>query len=496
MSEQEHSYRQIFKTTSLFGGVQVYNILIQIIRSKVVAVLLGTTGMGVIGLLSSASLFISSLTNFGLGTSAVKNISEANGSGHADRVSTTIKVLQRLVWGTGLLGTILTIVFSPLISQLTFGNKDYTTAFIWISVSLLFSQLSSGQLALLQGMRKLHFLAKANLSGSTLSLVVTLPLYYYWGFDGIVPGIIASSVVVMAASYFFSSKVPVAPVVLSASDTLKEGKNMLRMGFLISLSGLLTIGASYIIRAYIGRIGGLAEVGLYSAGFAIINSYVGLLFSAMSSDYYPRLSAVASDNKKCIETINQQAEIAILILAPILVAFLIFIKWIVILLYSSAFVSVNGMLYWAAMGMFFKVASWTLGFIFLAKGASKLFFWNELISNVNMLILNLLGYHFMGLTGLGISFAVAYLLYLIQVFVVCKINYKFHFNHLFIRMFIVQFGLAIASFLTINYLRQPYTYMVGSALLVLSGWISLKELDKRIGLKQVMINFKDKHSKG
>jgi len=495
MSEQEHSYRQIFKTTSLFGGVQVYNILIQIIRSKVVAVLLGTTGMGVIGLLSSASLFISSLTNFGLGTSAVKNISEANVSGNSDRVFTTIKVLQRLVWGTGLLGTILTIIFSPLISQLTFGNKDYTTAFIWISVSLLFSQLSSGQLALLQGMRKLRFLAKANLTGSSLSLVVTLPLYYYWGLDGIVPGIIASSVVVMAASFFFSKQVAVTPVALSASDTLKEGKNMLRMGFLISLSGLLTIGASYIIRAYIGRIGGLAEVGLYSAGFAIINSYVGLLFSAMSSDYYPRLSAVASDNKKCIETINQQAEIAILILAPILVAFLIFIKWIVILLYSSAFVSVNGMLYWAAMGMFFKVASWTIGFIFLAKGASKLFFWNELISNVNMLVLNILGYHFMGLTGLGISFAVAYLLYLIQVYVVCKINYKFRFNHLFIRMFVIQFGLAVASFLTISYLRQPYIYMVGSALLVLSGWISLKELDKRIGLKLVMKNFRDKHSR-
>jgi len=495
MSEEEHSYRKIVKTTSLFGGVQVYNILIQIIRSKVIAELLGTQGMGVIGLFNTAGMFITNLTNFGLGTSAVKNISEANASGNTKRVSTSVTVLQRLVWGTGLLGTLVTILFSPWISQLTFGNKDYTIAFIWISVSLLFTQLSSGQLALLQGMRKLRYLAMANLAGSSLSLGVTLPLYYFWRLDGIVPGIIGSSIVVMAASFFFSRRVPVLPVSISASDTMKEGKSMLQMGFLISLSGLLTLAASYIIRVYIRKIGGLDEVGLYTAGFAIINSYVGLIFSAMSSDYYPRLSAVASDTKKCIETVNQQAEIAILILAPILVVFMTFINWMVILLYSRDFVAVNGMLYWAAMGMFFKVASWTIGFIFLAKSDSKLFFWNELISNINMLILNLLGYHYFGLTGLGISFAVAYLLYLIQVYMVSKIKYRFSFSKSFRQLFTIQFILGLAAFLTINYLSQPYTYLIGTVLFAISGWISLKELDKRIGIKQVIENFKKKHSK-
>lgn len=496
MSEEEHSYRKIVKTTSLFGGVQVYNILIQIIRSKVIAEFLSTEGTGVIGLFNTASMFITNLTNFGLGISAVKNISEANATGNAKRVSTSITVLQRLVWGTGLLGTLVTILFSPWISQLTFGNKDYTIAFIWISVSLLFTQLSSGQLALLQGMRKLRYLAKANLAGSSLSLGVTLPLYYFWGLDGIIPGIIGSSIVVMAASWFFSHKVTIQPVALSASDTLKEGKSMLRMGFLISLSGLLTLGASFIIRVYIRKIGGLDEVGLYTAGFAIINSYFGLIFSAMSSDYYPRLSAVASDAKKCTETVNQQAEIAILILAPILVVFMTFIDWLVILLLSRDFVSVNGMLYWAAMGMYFKVASWTIGFIFLAKSDSKLFFWNELISNINMLVLNLLGYHFFGITGLGISFAVSYLLYLLQVYVISKIKYKFSFNKSFWQLFTVQFILGLAAFLTINYLSQPYTYFIGTILFAISGWISLKELDKRIGIKQVIENFRNKHSKG
>jgi O-antigen/teichoic acid export membrane protein len=157
---------------------------------------------------------------------------------------------------------------------------------------------------------------------------------------------------------------------------------MLQMGFMISLSGLLAVGASYIVRIFISRTGGVEQVGLYNAGFAIINTYVGLVFTAMATDYYPRLSAVAHDNRLCKQTINQQAEIAILILAPILVVFLTFINWVVILLYSRQFIAVNGMIYWAALGMFFKAASWSIAFIFLAKGSSKLFFWNELIANI------------------------------------------------------------------------------------------------------------------
>jgi len=68
-------------------------------------------------------------------------------------------------------------------------------------------------------------------------------------------------------------------------------------------------------------LGGVAQVGLYNAGFMIINTYVGLVFTAMATDYYPRLAGVANDVSKTNTTINQQIEIAIIILAPILTIF-------------------------------------------------------------------------------------------------------------------------------------------------------------------------------
>ena len=43
--KEQSSYREIFKSTSLFGGVQVFNILIAVIRTKFIAVLLGPAGI-------------------------------------------------------------------------------------------------------------------------------------------------------------------------------------------------------------------------------------------------------------------------------------------------------------------------------------------------------------------------------------------------------------------------------------------------------------------
>ena len=495
MAEQQSSYRQIVKATSIFGGVQVFNIIISIIRSKFIAVLLGPAGMGIAGLLTSTTGLISGLTSFGLGTSAVKNIAAANGTGNQTRIAIVVTVFRRWVWITGILGLLVTLGLSPWLSELTFGNRDYTLAFVWISITLLFTQLSTGQLVVLQGMRKLQYLAKANLAGSAIGLIITVPLYYWYGIDAIVPAIIIASLVSLSLSWYFARKIKIEVIKVSPIRTVAEGKSMLSMGIMISMSGLIALGASYIVRIFISNTGGVDQVGLYNAGFSIITTYVGLIFTAMGTDYYPRLSAVAHSNELCKKTINQQAEIALLIMGPIIIVFLVFIQWVVIILYSNKFTSINEMLHWAALGMYFKAVCWSMGFILLAKGASKLFFWNELISNIYILGLNMLGYHFFGLTGLGISFLVGYLLYSIQIFILSKRKYEFSFSKTFINIFTIQFLLAIGSFITVRFLTSPFIYFIGISLIILSSWYSYRELDKRIGLQAILIDIKNRFSK-
>lgn len=492
MTELKSSYRQIIKATSIFGGVQVFQILMRIIRSKFIAVLLGPTGMGIAGLLSATTGLVAGLTNFGLGTSAVKNIAAAYASGNEKQISTIVTVFRRLVWITGLLGAIITFAFSSWLSELTFGTKEYTFAFIWISITLLLNQISAGQGVILQGMRKIKYMAQATMLGSVLGLITTIPLYYFYGINGIVPGIIVTSVTSLLLSWYFANKIDIKPINVSKATTISEGKGMLTMGFMISLSGLITLGTSYIVRIFISNVGGVDQVGLYNSGFAIINSYVGMVFTAMSADYFPRLAAVAKSNEQSKIIINQQAEIALLILAPVIMVFLVFINWVVIILYSAKFIAVNDMILWAVLGIFFKAASWSIGFIFLAKGASKIFFWNELIMNIYMLGLNLIGYYLWGLAGLGISFMVAYMLHLIQVYLVANRYYDFSFNIEFYKIFLLQLLLAIGCLIVVKLLGNPYSYILGTLIICISAFYAYKELDKRMDIKSIFAGIKNK----
>jgi len=488
--QNKSSYRQIMKATSIFGGVQVFTILIAIIRSKVIAVLLGPTGIGIYSLLNSTTGFIGGLTNFGLATSSVKNVAAAHNSGDVQRVAAVVNVLQRLVWFTGLLGAVITIVLSPWLSQITFGNRDYTLAFAWISITLLLNQLSVGQTVILQGLRKLNYLAQSSLSGAILGLVVSLPVYYRWGVDRIVPAIIITSIANLIQKWYFAKKVKIEKVAVSRKVFVLEAKDMLNMGLMLSLSGLYLLAKDYGIRTYISNIGGMEEVGLYSAGILIVNTYVGMVFTAMSTDYFPRLSAVAEDNNEARKLINQQAEIAVLILAPLIIIFIIFIGWIVVLLYSNDFSAINSMIQWAMLGIFFKAASWSMGFVLLAKGKAKIFLFNELFGGTITLLCNVLGYYLGGLTGMGIGFLIGYFYYMLQVYFLTRYYFNFSFEKGFLRIFLAQIALAIVTFVIVLLVPKPLSYLLSIPIIVISCIYSYKELDHRLDLKDLLSKFK------
>lgn len=496
MSKDRNSYSNIIKATSLFGGINLFQIIISIIRSKFIAVLLGPNGMGIAGLITSTTGLISSLTGFGLRTSAVQGISKAYTSGDETNKNTIITVLRRLVLFTGILGTVLTFTFSSFLSDWAFGNKDYSISFKIVSVILLFNQINIGQTVLLQGTFHYKYIAKSALYGSILGLILTIPLYYFWGIDGIVPAIIISSLIQLSISWHFSKKVPYIKVNLSSKNIFIYGRSMLTLGIVIALTGFATQGKEYLLRIYISNTGSIADVGLFNAGTAIATTYVGMVLSAMSTDYAPRLAAAANNDKELIQIINKQANLLITALAPIIVIFIIFIKQVVVVLYSNKFIDVTGMIEWVMLGMFFRAISWSISFSFIARGDSKIFFWNELLSVCYSLAFSITGYLLIGLTGLGIAFLLTYVFYSIHMFFLAWKNFRFSFDQSFSRLFLVQTGL-LSLFFIINKLLEnnTYHYVTGMAFLIVTAWVSLTELDKMVGLKLVMENLKSKIQK-
>ena len=491
MNDNQQSYRKVLNATSLFGGVQFINIILRLIRSKAIALLIGPIGMGISNLLLTTMELINGLTNLGLERSAVKDISLANTNSNSKSVAITISILKKLVWLTITVGVILMILSAPWLSEIAFGNKDYTISFRWISIALLFKQLSSSQLAILQGLRKLKSLAKANLLGNFIGLLITLPLYYYYKIDAIVPAIIIATFMSFVFTYYYSHKLDIESVTISRKEAVSEGKGMINLGIMLSLSSLITLLVAYIIRIYIGSANeteelGLIDVGLYSAGFVILNSYVGIIFNAMGTDYFPRLSEIANDIKKLRKTVLEQATVAILLITPIIVVFLACAPFIIVILYSHEFSPIVAMVTWGILGMIFKAVSWSMGYMIIAKGDSKVFIKTAIGFNTILLSINIIGYHFGGLEGVGISFFIYYIIHFIAIRIITYYRYDFYFEKGFYKIFTFT---VIMCFLAFSITLIPSSILKNSlmiGLIVVSCWYSYKELDKKIGVKDYL----------
>lgn len=485
MITDKNSYRRIIKSTANFGGIQVFQILIGLIRTKVVAVFLGPTGMGIVGLFQASIQLVLGLTNFGLSTSAINNISKQDGDDMIIESFKSISVLRYLIWFSALTGALLTIVFSNFLSQITFGNDNYAWAFSFLSLAVFFNHISTGKIILLRALRHTKIIMRTLIFGNVFGLVLTVPLYTFYGHKGIVPSLIIIEVSSLFFAFMFSLKLAIPKIGINFNDFTKISRKMLSLGLIVSFSGIITLVFNYVLRIFIGDVGSVSDVGLYNAGFAVINTYVGMIFSAMATDYYPELVAISGNVEKERDLINQQAIIAILIISPIIIPFILFIKWFIYIFYSEQFLPINNMILFAAAGMIFKSLGWAFAFLFLARSSRKLYFWNEFIFNIYMLVFNLIGYYYFGLTGLGISFILAYFLYAVQVYFISKTRFNFEISTRLSYLFIVNlFFVFLAIVLAFIMADSRHFYHLAFTLLSFVISYNLFWLDKLLGLRE------------
>ena len=361
MSTNSNSYKSIMKGTAIFGGTQFFAILVNLIRGKLVALFLGPEGMGISSLMMSSMNTIQQFSSLGLNLSIVKEISKAKETGKEEKLLLVISIARALLRITAIIGALFTILFSRFLSNITFGNVDYYWYFILLSIAVFFTTMSNGELSILQGYRAIKKLAYASIIGSFTGLFVGVPLYYWFGYDAIVPAMIVLSLVNFLFYRYTSYKLTIKSIIFKWKEHSPLIKKMLLLGITLMIASLLGTLANYILNTYIGRYGSLNDVGMYQAANSITNQYIGIVFTAMGLDYFPRLAAISQDNVKVKEMVNQQIEVVLFLMAP-LCCFLILLAPLVIeVLLTKEFMGIISLIRWMGIGLFFKAFAFPLG---------------------------------------------------------------------------------------------------------------------------------------
>lgn len=477
--DEPEAYDHVIKYTGLFGGIQGMNLLASLVKNKLVAVILGPSGLGLISLYNTAVTLLNNSTNLGIPFSAVRHISELYEQGDHEGLVHFIKVIRSWSILTAVCGMLLCVLLSPCLSWAYFQNVTHWKVFLWLSPIVALMTVSGCELAVLKGTRQLKKVAIQSVVVSIGAILLCLPVYLIWGKDGIIASLLLIALLTMSSMCYYSCRLYPFDYILNSWTVLKSGCPMIRLGIAFTLGGIFTSGSEFLIRAFMVQLGSEADVGLYNAGYALTVTYASMVFTAMETDYFPRLSAVNHDVGKANKTVNRQIEVSLLLIAPLLVGFLVFLPVLLPLLYSSSFSSVVKMAQYAILGMFFRAVTLPVAYLTLAKGRSKVFLFTESVYDIFAVVAIVSGYSLGGLFGTGVALFLSALFDLLLVWLTCHILYGFRMHRRVLMTMMVQVPLVISAFLIVTICDGVFYWVGGIFCVLLSIILSVYLLSIR-----------------
>ena len=454
------------------------------VRTKAIALILGGTGVGLFALYGYVNDLTRSIAGMGVNSSGVRQIAEAAGTGDAQRLARTATTLRRVAFCSGTIGALMLLALSKPISWLTFKDYSHTGSVALLALAVFFADVSQGQAALVQGMRRISDLARMSVLGAFYGTLFSIPIIYFFHEKGVAPTLVCVAAAGILTSWWYARKIKIERVAMSMREAREETAALLKLGVVFMTTGLMMPGAGYLVSIMVLRKFDLAAAGCYQAAAVLGGTYVGFITQAMGADFYPRLTAVARDDKECNRLVNEQAEVGLLLAGPGVIATLTFAPLVIWIFYSSSFGPAVEILRWICLGMMLRVASWPMAFILIAKGERKLYFWTELLANGLFVFLVWAGLTVFGLKGSGMAFFGLYAAYGTGIYLIVRRLSGFRWSGANLRLAAWFAPGLTAVFVSGYFLPQIATVIFGATLTLLTGVYSLKTLCTLVPLER------------
>lgn len=406
---EESSHKQILRSSAIIGGASLLNILVGLLRMKLVAVLLGPAGVGLVGMLNNLMTAGATVAALGFGNVGTRQVAEARGREDQAGVAAARKAL---FWGTMVLAVVGATAFwlaRDIIAVRVLGDADLAPHLGWVSVGIALTVATGSQKALLAGMRRIGDIAWITMLSSLISAAIGIAAVYSLGEAGIVLLVISAPLAGFIISHLFVGQLPkITTGRVPLSDLSSQWATLARLGSAFMVAGLSVTLGQLAVRSMVQQQLGTDSLGYFQAAWAISMTYIAFVLAAMGTDYYPRLTAAIHDPEKAKRLVNEQAQVAILLAGPVLVAMLALAPWVIRLLYTEEFVPAVSILRWQILGDVLRILSWPMGFIILACGKGTVFMVKEAAVMGVFVAATWVMLPFIGLEATGVAFFAMY----------------------------------------------------------------------------------------
>jgi len=406
---------RVFSFTALSTLVKM---LTGFITIKVVALIIGPVGIALLGQLNNFSSIILTAASGGINNGITKYVSEHKES--PDRVRLFISTALQITIILSLVMGLVLIFFASYLSRLILLDSGYSYVFILFGFTLILYTLNGYLMSVLNGFKEFKKFVRISIVTSIIGVFFTVGLVYFWELKGA----LISAVTYRSIAFFVTILMTIkSPWFVSKNFNVRFSKIVLKKYLSYSLMTIVsaaTIPASQLfIRSHVIAQLSATEAGWWEGMNRISGMYLMVITSSFGVYYLPRLSEIKSKHE-----LRKEIFTAYKIIIPILIisfiAIYAFRDLIIRILFTSDFYPMRNLFVWQLIGDLFKISSWLLAFLMVAKSSTRLYIITEILFSMLFVGLSVLFIQYYQLVGITMAYMIMYFIYFIAMLVIFK----------------------------------------------------------------------------
>lgn len=404
---------KVFSFTAISTLVKMLTGLISV---KVVASIIGPTGVALVGQLNNFASIAMAVSSGGINSGITKYVAEYRED--ENKIRLLLSTALRITVYSSLMVGMLMIVSHSFLSEIVMLSDEYSYVFIIFGITILLYALNMMLTSVLNGFKEFQRYVKINIANSILGLFSTLVFVLTLGLKGALVSAVTYQSVMLLVTLWMVRKLPwLKWSYFKERIDIETTKKYFRYT-LMTLTTAATVPVSQmLLRGYVISEISPVEAGWWEAMNRISNMYLMIITSSFSVYYLPRLSELNDPKELRYEIFKGYKVIVPMLLGSFTLVY--FLRTIIIrILFTSEFLPMENLFIWQLLGDFFKICSWLLAFLMVAKSMTKTFVATEISFALIFVGLGFLFMHWNGVIGITQGYLVSYILYM-----VCMIIY-------------------------------------------------------------------------
>lgn len=399
----------IVKIFSLNAISTLVRMLAGLISVKVVAVIIGPAGVALMGQLNSFNTILLSLANGGISNGIIKYVSENKAD--TETMKKILSAALRITLFFTVIVAVLLVVFHGFLSLWIFQSDKYGYVFVVFGFTIILYSLNVLLLAVLNGYKDFKRIVTVNICGTVLGLIYSIILVVNFGLSGAMINAVTFQSVMFFVTLWMCRK-----CVWMEWSNFRERIDVewliryMKYSLMTLISIMLVPVSQIILRGYVIADISITEAGWWEGMNRISAMYLSVITASFSVYYLPKLSEI-KDNVELRREIYRCYKFIVPFLVIVSVTLYFLRNFIVWLLFTPDFYPMEQFFLWQFLGDFFKICSWLLAYLMVAKAMTKYFIVTEVVFAFSNLLFSFLLMKVNGTVGLTQGYLLNYILY-------------------------------------------------------------------------------------